>query len=382
MRERLHASKLHYPDLSIEGYRGFNNLSIPQLGRVTLITGRNNTGKSSVLEALQLHAQNATPHVVRSVLAFREEFNRTGDEDGRASDHDSPFSVSNLFNGYPLLTDKFGSITISTGGKAYPRKLTMRVGWFSEEPDSDVNRRLFSKEGEFFGEAEDIAALIVETEEGKRFHQLESFHRHIPPHRRFPQRSPDRARMPCIVVSSFSGEGTNLLGSLWDDVVLANRQEDMVKALHIIDPRITSVNMVGGDGPSRNRTAVVSAKNIARPVPLRSFGDGLNRLFALILSLVNARGGILLIDEFENGLHYSVQLDAWNTVFRLALDLNVQVFATSHSWDTIAAFQGAASQTPEDGVLVRLTRRGDSIFPTVFIEHELAVVTRDKIEVR
>ena len=77
-----------------------------------------------------------------------------------------------------------------------------------------------------------------------------------------------------------------------------------------------------------------------------------------------------------------MQLDAWNTVFRLALDLDIQVFATSHSWDSIAAFQEAASQTPEDGVLVRLTRRGDNIVPTVFVEDELAVVTRDKIEVR
>ena len=382
MHERLHGSKLHYPDLSIEGYRGFNNLSIPQLGRVTLITGRNNTGKSSVLEALRLHAQNATPHVVRNILAFREEFQRTGEEDARGSEHDGPFNVSTLFNGYPLISDKFEAITISTAGRPYPTRLVMRVGWFSEEPDSEVNRRLFSKEGEFFGETEDIAGLIVETEEGKRFHRLENFLRPIPPTRRVPQRYPDRARMPCVLVSTFSGEGTNLLASLWDEVVLANRQEDMVRALHIIDPRITSINMVGGDGSSRRRTAVVSAKNIARPLPLRSFGDGLNRLFAIILSLVNARGGILLIDEFENGLHYSVQLDAWNTVFKLAEDLDIQVFATSHSWDTIAAFQEAASQTPEDGVLVRLTRRGDSIFPTMFLEHELAVVTRDKIEVR
>ena len=382
MHERLHGSKLHYPDLSIEGYRGFNNLMIPQLGRVTLITGRNNTGKSSVLEALRLHAQNATPNIVRSVLAFREESRRTGDEEGGASEHDSPFIISTLFNGYPLNSDEFEPITISTGGKTHPAKLTMRLGWVSEEPDTDVNRRLFSKEGEFLAEAEDIAGLFIETEEGKRFHRLEDFLRQGPPIRRFPQRYPVRARMPCILVSSFSGEGTNLLGSLWDEVVLANRQEEMVRALHIIDPRITNVNMVGGDGSSRRRTAVVSAKNIARPIPLRSFGDGLNRLFAIILSLVNASGGILLIDEFENGLHYSVQLDAWNTVFRLALDLDIQVFATSHSWDSIAAFQEAASQTPEDGVLVRLTRRGDNIFPTVFVEDELAVVTRDKIEVR
>ena len=240
MREKLHGSKLHYPDLSIERYRGFNNLSIPRLGRVTLITGRNNTGKSSVLEALRLHAQNATPPLVRSILIFREEFHRTGDDDGRSSEHDGPFNVSPLFNGYPLISDEFEPITISTGGKAHPTRLTMRVGWFSEGPESEVNRRLFTKEGEFFGVTEDIAGLIVETEEGKRFHRLESFLRQTPTTRRYPQRYPDGARMPCILVNSFSGGGTNLLGSLWDDVVLANMQEDMVRALHIIDPSTRS----------------------------------------------------------------------------------------------------------------------------------------------
>ena len=116
------------------------------------------------------------------------------------------------------------------------------------------------------GETEDIAALVVETEEGERFHRLENFLRHIPPNRRFPSRPSDRSRIPCILVSSYGGGGTDLLGSLWDDVVLANRQEDMVKALHIIDSGIFAVNMVGDDGHSRGRTAIVSAKNIARPI--------------------------------------------------------------------------------------------------------------------
>lgn len=382
MRDRPPGSKLHFPDLLIQGYRGIAEMSIPRLGRVTLITGKNNTGKSSVLEALRLHAQNAAPHAIRSVLSFREEFNRLVDGDGRAADQDSSFNVSMLFNGFPLLSDEFEPIAISTSGRTHPVKLTMRMGWFSEEADSEGNRRLISKGDTLLGETEDVAALVVETEEGVRFHRLENFLRHIPASRRFPSRQSDRSRIPCILVSSYGGEGTDLLGPLWDNVVLANRQEDVVKALHIIDSGISAVNMIGGDGRPRSRTAFVSAKNIARPIPLRSFGDGLNRLFAIILSLVNARGGILLIDEFENGLHYSVQSDAWNTIFRLAQSLEVQVFATSHSWDTIETFQQAASQTPEDGVLVRLTRRDDRISPTVFAEDELAVVTRDKIEVR
>jgi predicted ATP-dependent endonuclease of OLD family len=117
-------------------------------------------------------------------------------------------------------------------------------------------------------------------------------------------------------------------------------------------------------------------------VPLRSFGDSVNRLFGIVLSLVTAKDGLLLIDEVENGLHHSVQYDVWKTIFALAQRLNVQVLATSHSWDTIEAFQKAAGETPEDGVLVRLLRRGDDVIATVFDEEDLRIVTRDKIEVR
>jgi len=90
----------------------------------------------------------------------------------------------------------------------------------------------------------------------------------------------------------------------------------------------------------------------------------------------------LLVDEFENGMHHTVQLDAWRVVFKLSQRLGIQVFATSHSWDSIESFQKAAAETPEQGVLVRLSRKGEAIIPTIFAEDELAVATRDRIEVR
>jgi len=185
-----------------------------------------------------------------------------------------------------------------------------------------------------------------------------------------------------MFVSPYGGERTATLGPLWDRIALSEREHDVVDALRIIDPEIVAVSMIGGEGPRRRRTAIVRADNIARPVPLRSYGDGLNRLFGIVLSLVNAKDGLLLVDEFENGMHYTVQLDAWRAVFRLAKKLDVQVFATSHSWDSIEAFQMAASETPEEGVLVRLACKGDDVVPTVFAEDELAVATRERIEVR
>ncbi len=163
---------------------------------------------------------------------------------------------------------------------------------------------------------------------------------------------------------------------------LSDQEQDVVDALRIIDPEILAVSMVGGEGPLRSRTAIVRTAGVARPVPLRSSGDGLNRLFGIALSLVNAKNGLLLIDEFENGMHYTVQADVWRAIFRIASRLDIQVVATSHSWDAIEAFQEAASETPEEGVLIRLSRRGEEVIPTVFREDELEIATRDRIEVR
>jgi hypothetical protein len=188
--------------------------------------------------------------------------------------------------------------------------------------------------------------------------------------------------MACTFVSPYGGERTATLGPLWDKIALSDREKDVVEALRIIDPGISAVSMVGGEGPRQPRTAIVRSGNISRPVPLRSFGDGLNRLFGIVLSLVNAKDGLLLIDEFENGMHHTVQLDVWRTVFSLAQKLDIQVFATSHSWDSIEAFQKAARESPAEGVLVRLSRKGEDIIPTLFRENELAIATRDRIEVR
>jgi len=152
----------------------------------------------------------------------------------------------------------------------------------------------------------------------------------------------------------YGGERTGNLGPLWDKIALSDLENDVVSALKIIAPDIKAVSMVGGEGQRQSRTAIVRSSGFARPVPLRSFGDGLNRLFAIVLSLVNANDGLLLIDEFENGMHHTVQVDIWRGIFRLSKLLNVQVFATSHSWDAVEAFQGAAAEHGDDGLLIRL----------------------------
>lgn len=367
--------------LTIERFRALRKLRIDGLGHVNLITGRNNTGKSSILEALQILASEASLSVVSGILRCREEDFRESDEPTRPMDAEGLLQFSSLFHGFPLLSDKPEPVSIAASGGSRPLQLVLEIAWVSEERNQDGTRRLEPQQNNLFGEGEGFPALMVKAEHGaiKRILNLGSF-----PFRGRLSRLDigDKPSLPCIFVSPFGGERTATLGALWDKTALSDYEKNVVDALQIIVPEISAVSMVGGEGLRQQRTAIVRASNLPRPVPLRSFGDGLNRLFGIVLSLVNAKDGLLLIDEFENGMHHSIQQDVWRAIFKMSLNLGIQVFATSHSWDAIEAFQKAAAEMPEVGVLVRLSRMGEDIIPTIFTEDELAVATREHIEVR
>jgi hypothetical protein len=368
--------------LAIERFRALRQLKIEGLGRVNLITGRNNTGKSSVLEALRILAANASPSVIYSILRDREEDLGEAEEPGRPIDAEGFFQMSSLFHGFPHVSESLEPIVIVSIDGERPMRLTMDIGWFSEERDQDGSRRLVPRQSELFSEVEALPSLVIEAGGARRIFPLDYLRRFSIRTRPLRPDLADEPRLTCMFVSPYGGERTATLGPLWDKIALSDREKDVVEALRIIDPDISAVSMIGGEGPRQTRTAIVRAQSIPRPVSLRSFGDGLNRLFGIVLSLVNAKDGLLLIDEFENGMHYTVQIDAWRAIFRLARRLDIQVFATSHSWDSIEAFQKAAHEDPEEGVLIRLSRSGEDIIPTLFREAELAVVTRDRIEVR
>ena len=378
MSAAIYDRNLHLPSLSIKGFRGIADLTIPRLGRVTLITGMNNTGKTSILEGVRLLIEGATPEVIREILQFREE-NEQGMSNIGQNPSGESFLVSALFHGFPQVSESSLPIIISSCENT--RKLRMEVGWFWETFDDDGNSRLVQEERAFVGEHDTIPALVVHAENRRRVYPIDRINR-LTSNRRSSARN-DPTLTESIFVSSSGAERTEMLGPLWDNISLTEREQYVVEALRIIDPNISAVSMVGERSARTSRTAVVRSESFPRRVPLRSFGDGMNRLFGIVLSLVNVHGGMLLIDEFENGMHFSVQVDVWRTIFRLAQILNVQVLATTHSFDCVAGFrQAAVEQEETDGLLVRIDRFGERMRVVEYTEEDLQVAISQRIEVR
>lgn len=370
--------------IEVRGFRGLGHLLVPTLGRVNLITGKNNAGKSSLLEAIRILVTRGALDTVHSIIRYREENNDTPDADRDLMGADfGPYR--SLFQGFPDCSTEKAAFSIQASGRIVSglSSLSVAAVWAVRHEDAQRGAVSYQVTPDLFGDVSSVPALEMVAGERTRVVPLPS--RGLM--RRATGLSPFgdsvNETLRCVYLDPFSPRSTGQLGTLWDAVALTDAQDEVLKALQLLSPDIQAVSMVGsGDSGMRPRTAMVRSRLFGAPVPLRTFGDGVNRLFGIVLSICNAKNGVLLMDEFENGLHHSVQAAIWTTIFRLAADLNVQVFATSHSHDCVQAFQEAASDSPQEGVLLRLTRRGDAVMATVFREEELEIATRNDIEVR
>jgi AAA15 family ATPase/GTPase len=170
--------------------------------------------------------------------------------------------------------------------------------------------------------------------------------------------------------------------NLWEQIIFTPKEDMVLNVLRILEPDLERIALVSQITPGMS--VLLKLKGNEAPVPLGSMGDGMYRIFALALTLVNCENGDLFVDEIDTGLHYKALTNMWRLVIETAKRLNVQVFATTHSWDCIAAFQKALHETSasELGTLFRLDCKQDQIKYVAYTGEKLATAIEHDIEVR
>ena len=348
--------RLHLPDLLIENFRGIEALTIPRLGRVTLLTGKNGVGKSTVLEAVQVYATQGRPDVLNQLLINRQEVTVLVNREGNTINERAAADITALFHGWSASQET----RIMIGPVDSEKMVQIEP---AEVPDTDTLRKLMDV---LHKSEDDVYALNV-TYQGAPIRPANEEHENPPG-----------------VRAVHFGPGlvdTDFIADHWKHVVLRDGESQAIEALRVIEDSVDRVTVIG-DSPSSSR-AIVKLADYAHPVPLGSLGDGAVRLFAIALALANSRDSFLLIDEAENGIHHSIQQDYWRMVLQAAHDNNVQVIATTHSWDCVRAFaQAAVANEDVEGLLVRLEKDDDGIYPVEYSEDDLKVCAEQGIEVR
>ena len=130
---------------------------------------------------------------------------------------------------------------------------------------------------------------------------------------------------------------------MWDKMLRINREDRIVHTLQVLQPDINELHFLSGP-PTEVLLTLSGSK---QRVPLHSFGDGTRRFLALSLLLANLDDGLLLIDEIDTGLHWTVMEDLWRLVIGAAQDRNIQVFATTHSYDCVKGLASLLESEPE-----------------------------------
>ncbi len=295
--------------LYIKNYRLFQELKINSLRRVNLIIGKNNVGKSSVLEAIIAYLyKDEVAASIYWLLCRRGEWIKNDFEPLKIQK-----SLAALFYDRKVIfNQRNNAVYIGSDER-------IGISFYLSNTNSN-NRRI-------------QPALVVEDNQ-KIVREI--------PLSDFQTYSSFFSDINCFIVSAnLPPDFLDTLSSDWSKIVLTDKEDYVVEALQLIDKNIERFAFIKDENSSLEKV-IVKLQNLKETVALGSMGDGATRILRTILGLVSCENGTLLVDEFETGLHWSVQVELWKIIYHLAEKLNVQIFATTHSQDTIWALHKAA----------------------------------------
>lgn len=377
--------------IKIENFRGFKSFELQQLGRVNLLVGTNNSGKTSILEAVQLLCSRTNLEPLVETMNSRSEY-FFGDDRKRERELD----IRHLF--YEHEIEPGGQFSISGVNDKILEQFIVSIGIrpirsrYDSVIDSDEQLKLFNEES-FGSDIDELKVLdfTIKWTNGKEEEKwerplslngglAEDYIRRL---RLIGTQKKIATRTQFVTSSSLT---TEKMIELFDEVVLTHEEKLVQEALQLIEPRIERIASVNSGKYRRSDSRggfVVRLSESDQRVPIGSMGDGIWRMLGLALATVSAEGGVLFVDEIDTGLHFTTMSDMWKLIWETSKRLNVQVFATTHSSDCWTSLASIASQedVARDGITIQRIERGKEK-GTIFTEREIVIAAERGIEVR
>nr|WP_276978512.1 ATP-binding protein [Ferrimicrobium acidiphilum] len=375
--------------LEVVGYRGFDRLEMSELGRINLLVGKNNSGKTSVLEALSLLSSGYDPSALLRIVTRRGEMVLQEVQQGQPLRQD--IDISHLFHQHELRPDARFAIDARPENGSPNQKITYSI---IEVQKEQVHPHYIAALG-MAGNAlvGPNMGLKLEIPEphlssssivplAKRLLRPEDLQILNNIHQR------QKTVGNCQFVSTDSLSSSELTAA-WDDVSLTDQEQLVSEALRYLEPKIeriaaTTAKVLYFYPQSGSRGGFkVRLRGVSEPVPIGSLGDGMWRMLALAIALIRAKDGLLLVDEIDTGLHYSVMADLWTLISRAAKEFNVQVFSTTHSYDCVHSLASICQATTDSENQVTIQRlEAGKPCAVAFSADEIVSAARNYIEVR
>lgn len=298
-------------NINIKNFRGIDHLTIEDFSRVNVFLGQNNSGKTTMLEAIAMLMSMSNPDVPQAINAVRAR---------------KPFSnfidVQYFFNNLDVTTPPEVKAELSDGSF---RHLTLALSYVFDEladPKNEPQQQM--------GALKYVNTLEMNFEIAKGT-------------TRQSHKSWLRVNPQGLVVNRKVADGylenkrawltpsdlmTSNLANDLAELFKRNRKDTILALLKLFDTRINSIEILTDD-------IYIGFEGMSQMLSVSMMGDGLRRYLNIVASAANPLIDILLIDEIDNGLHYSVYKKLWQALFALAEASNKQIFVTTHSKETL-----------------------------------------------
>lgn len=338
--------------VSFQNFRGFKHLELSELAPITLLSGENNAGKSTVLDGLFLLGAYNDPLCFTKLCNFRNLpvvpdfdvlckplFYQLNVAENIQICADGEYSTELTYyreDSYsPLLQDFKGMPQESLNQLMFSARNNSTLGFELTQAQKDIS---YKETGHFIMTSDGIGLNM-----------------NVSP----PNNPPNNqaVTMPLMVMLNSTSTARMSPTALLGKLELDGRKNEILDILRKMDPNLLDITVIDTNG----QTQLYGNMN-GKLLPLRLAGVGINRLLIIMLSLMVNPNSIILIDEIENGFYYSMFPVIWEAIAHAAKGSNSQVIATTHSYECVSgAAEGMERANREnDFCLYRLEQDKDS----------------------
>jgi AAA15 family ATPase/GTPase len=313
-----------YKNLKIKNFRGIKNLELNDLSQINILLGKNNCGKSSILEAIFMLTGVNNPNLTLNIDFFRGI--------GHTDKNDFRFIFYKLdYKNMPEIESDLDEEEGSRKIKISPKESGSKSISSKKSNSLSSNDSLLSND-----DLSDIYnGIEINSEIKKRFTAVKKLKTSISIETdsngilTFPTKRDEHFKDDLVAVFQ-NANGVNY-GDLYKKLEILKIEKKIyriVDGLKLIEDRICGMDLLGGN-------MIYIDIGIERLMPIHLMGDGAIKFTSIISNIERARNGILLIDEIDNGLHFSVLKHIWKIILEMSSKNNVQLFITTHDKETL-----------------------------------------------
>lgn len=334
-------------DICIKNYKGFKNFEIKDFKQFNIITGRNNAGKSSLLEAISMLYSPVSAYYI-NWLALNYNSN-TCYSFFHNLDTDIPIEISTTNEKLKLLIDLHEKIEEE---QRYIR---------DDKPENLTKKQVglrFNYSSKYIGKTD----IFIGSESRYRF-----------------QRKYEDLHISSTKLINLRSMYLEDYVKFFDEIQTNKQDEIIINLLkETIIPELNNIAL------AQDNTLKIDV-GYDKYLPFGALGDGIKTLFKILIAIYNNRNGILLIDEIENGFHYSVLDSIWRVIIRAVQEFNVQIFVSTHSKECISSYMKVFEEMnlkDDFDNYFRLERDENEIIHVSYSSNELKAALENNFEVR